>query len=69
MKSIFWFWQSVVLLPRAWRSVRSCTANGGLVRPATTDVGFWWTVIAVLLAIAATGALVGTWIHTQPGQR
>lgn len=30
------------------------------------DVGFWWTVIAVILTIAATGALIGTWIHTQP---
>jgi len=28
------------------------------------DLGFWWTVIAVVLAIAAGGALVGTWIHT-----
>jgi hypothetical protein len=33
------------------------------------DLGFWWTVIAVILAIAATGALVGTWIHTRPTQR
>ena len=30
-----------------------------------TDLGFWWTVIAVLLTSAALGALVGTWIHTQ----
>ena len=30
------------------------------------DVGFWWTVIAVILAIAATGALIGTWLHTRP---
>lgn len=29
------------------------------------DIGFWWTVIAVLLTIAALGALIGTWIHTQ----
>ena len=29
------------------------------------ELGFWWTVIAVLLAIAAGGALIGTWIHTQ----
>lgn len=29
------------------------------------DIGLWWTVIACLLAIAATGAIVGTWIHTQ----
>jgi hypothetical protein len=29
-----------------------------------TDIGFWWAVIATLLAIAAVGALIGTWIHT-----
>jgi len=30
-----------------------------------SDLGFWWTVIAVLLTIAALGALIGTWLHTQ----
>jgi len=30
------------------------------------DVGFWWTVIACLLGIAAVGALVGTAIHARP---
>lgn len=30
------------------------------------DLGFWWTVIAALLMIAALGALIGTWIHTRP---
>jgi hypothetical protein len=30
-----------------------------------SDVGFWWAVVAVLLSIAALGALIGTWIHTQ----
>jgi hypothetical protein len=30
-----------------------------------SDIGFWWTVIAVILSIAACGALVGTWIHTR----
>lgn len=29
-----------------------------------TDLGFWWTVIGVLLTIAGLGALIGTWIHT-----
>lgn len=29
------------------------------------DLGVWWTVVAVLLTIAALGALIGTWIHTQ----
>ena len=30
------------------------------------DLGFWWSVIACLLAIAGTGALLGSWIHTRP---
>jgi hypothetical protein len=30
------------------------------------DLGFWWAVIAALLAIAGLGALIGTWIHTRP---
>jgi len=28
-----------------------------------SDLGFWWTVIGVLLTIAGLGALLGTWIH------
>lgn len=31
-----------------------------------SDLGFWWTVIAVILTIAAGGALIGTWLHTRP---
>jgi hypothetical protein len=30
-----------------------------------SDVGFWWTVIAAFLTIAALSAVVGTLIHTQ----
>jgi len=30
-----------------------------------SDIGFWWTVVAALLTIAALGALIGTWLHTQ----
>lgn len=30
-----------------------------------SDVGFWWTVIAGLLLIASTAALVGTAIHSR----
>ena len=30
-----------------------------------SDIGFWWTVIALFLALAALSALAGTWIHTQ----
>jgi hypothetical protein len=31
-----------------------------------SDIGFWWAVITVFLAIAGFGAIIGTWIHTQP---
>lgn len=30
------------------------------------DLGFWFTVVAVLLGIAGTGALVGSRIHSRP---
>jgi hypothetical protein len=30
-----------------------------------SDIGFWFTVVGVFLSIAALGALIGTWIHTQ----
>ena len=30
-----------------------------------SDIGFWWTVIALFLALAALSAMAGTWIHTQ----
>ena len=39
-------------------------AQGGWAE-GHADVGFWWTVIAAFLAIAALGALVGTWLHTR----
>lgn len=29
------------------------------------DVVLWWSVIGVILAIAACGAVGGTWIHTR----
>lgn len=33
------------------------------------DLGFWWAVIGSFLAIAALGALVGTWLHTRSSRR
>jgi len=30
-----------------------------------SDIGFWWTVIASFLAIAAVSAIAGTLIHTK----
>lgn len=29
------------------------------------DVSFWWTIIGILLGVAALGGIVGTWIHTR----
>ncbi len=29
------------------------------------DVGFWWTVIAVLLSVAGFAAIIGTVLHTR----
>lgn len=43
-------------------------ANGGW-DTGYSDIGFWWTVIAVILAIAGCGALGGTWLHTQKTER
>jgi hypothetical protein len=34
-----------------------------------SDIGFWWSVIAAFLAIAATVALVGTARHRPTGPR
>jgi hypothetical protein len=31
------------------------------------DVGLWWSIIGTLLGIAATAALVGTYLHTSAG--
>lgn len=30
-----------------------------------SDLGFWWAVIAVLLALSGGSAIVGSWIHTR----
>jgi len=38
------------------------TAMGGW-SAGNPDLGFWWTVVGVLLTIAGLGAFVGTWIH------
>jgi len=32
------------------------------------DLGFWWSVIGTLLAIAGSGAVVGTWLHTRSSE-
>jgi hypothetical protein len=40
-------------------------ASGGWAA-GHSDLGFWWSVIASLLAIAGLGAIVGSWIHARP---
>jgi hypothetical protein len=30
-----------------------------------SDIGFWWTIIALFLALVALSAMAGTLIHTQ----
>ncbi len=49
------------------------TLAGGAARTAATgwsgghgDVGFWWTVVAGFLGVAALGAIVGAAIHGRP---
>ena len=29
------------------------------------EIGFWFSVVGTLLAVAALGAFIGTWIHTR----
>ncbi len=63
MRRIFGVGVGVVWLGMAIGAFR----NGGAGWDAGhSDLGFWWTVIAGLLAIAGLVALIGTWIHTRP---
>ena len=62
MKRIFGMGVGVVWLGLAFGALR--TAGAGW-EAGYDDIGFWWTVIAVALAAAACGALIGTWIHTR----
>lgn len=62
MKRILGMGVGLVWYGLAFGALRNASAGweGG-----HSDLGFWWTVIACLLGIAATGALVGTFIHTR----
>ncbi len=62
MKRILGMGVGVVYLGIAFGALTR--ANAGWAA-GYNDLGFWWTVIAVILTIAAVGALVGTWIHTR----
>ena len=66
MGRIFGMAVGVIWLGLAFGALR--TANAGWAA-GHSDIGFWWTVIAALLAIAGLGALIGTWIHTRPQQQ
>ena len=65
MKRILGMGVGVIYLGIAFGALTRAKEGGAT---GYSDVGFWWTVIAVLLTIAALGALIGTWIHTQEGQ-
>ncbi|MDE3003787.1 MAG: hypothetical protein OXU33_07160 [Gemmatimonadota bacterium] len=66
MKRILGMGVGVVYLGIAFGALNRASAGW---ETGYSDIGFWWTVIAVLLTIAACGALIGTWIHTQEGSR
>ena len=51
------------LVAYSWSIARSGWSAGH------PDVGFWFTVIAGFLGIAAVALFIGTWIHTQPDGR
>ncbi len=62
MKKALGFLAGLFLLALAFAAGRTAVTGwtGG-----HSDVGFWWTVIASLLAIASLGALIGTGIHSR----
>ena len=62
MKRIFGIGVGVVWLGIALAALRNGSAGWAA---GHSDLGFWWTIIAGLLAIAGLGALIGTWIHTR----
>lgn len=62
MNRIFGYLVGIVWLVLAWGAYGTASAGRAA---GQADVGFWWTVIAVLLTIAALGALVGTTIHAR----
>ncbi|MFQ5537051.1 MAG: hypothetical protein ACE5GJ_06320 [Gemmatimonadota bacterium] len=61
MKQYIGFFIGTVYYLIAFGALKNAFAGWGA---GHSDLGFWWTVIAGLLAIAGTGAFVGTWIHS-----
>ena len=62
MKRIFGFVIGIAWLGLAVGAFRNSAAGWSADH---SDLGFWWTVIGTFLTIAATAALVGTWLHTR----
>ena len=62
MKKALGFLAGFALLTLAAGAARTAFLGWG---GGHSDVGFWWTVIASLLGVAALGALVGTAIHAR----
>lgn len=63
MGRIFGFLIGIIWLGLALLAFRRSAAGWDA---GFSDVGVWWSIIAGLLAVAALGALVGTWLHTRP---
>ena len=63
MKSVLGVVVGLFLFVMAFSAFR--VASGGW-SGGHPDMGFWWTVIATLLTIAACGAVVGTLLHSRP---
>ena len=65
MKRIMGMGVGVVYLGIAFFAFSSASAGW---ETGYNDLGFWWTVVAAILAMAGLGAMVGTWIHTRESQ-
>ena len=63
MSRIFGFLVGLVWLAFAGIAFANSAAGWSA---AASDLGFWWGVIGVFLAIASGAAFVGTWLHTRP---
>jgi hypothetical protein len=62
MNRIFGYLVGIVWLGLAYGAFQNSSAGWSA---GQDDVGFWWSVIAGLLTIAALGALIGTTIHAR----
>ena len=62
MSRIFGFLVGALWVVMAYGAFRRSMAGWAADQ---TDIGFWWAVIGSFLAIAATGAFIGTWLHTR----